>query len=188
MPSGMDDEVTLAEIEKAAVVLKGVTRVTPLDRSRTLSEMTGIDLYLKLENLQRAGAFKLRGGILQDTRALRLREEEGGRGCLGGEPRPGGGARCDPARGKIHHRDARERLSGQDRRHERVRGQGRTARRGVRRRPRDGARDRPERGRYLRPCLRRSDGGRRAGDGGPGDDGGGTRHPDHRLSRSGAEG
>ena len=42
-------------------MLKGVIRVTPLDRSRTLSEETGIDLYLKMENFQRAGSFKMRG-------------------------------------------------------------------------------------------------------------------------------
>src|ERR1022692_3961299 len=56
-----DQEVTLEEIERAAAVLKGVTRVTPLDHSRTLSEQTGIDLYLKMENFQRAGSFKMRG-------------------------------------------------------------------------------------------------------------------------------
>ena len=54
-------EVTLKEIERAAGVLKGVIRRTPLDPSRTLSELTGINLYLKLENLQRAGSFKMRG-------------------------------------------------------------------------------------------------------------------------------
>ena len=57
----MEEEVTLKEIEKAAAVLKGVTRVTPLDHSRTLSDLTGIELYLKLENFQRAGSFKMRG-------------------------------------------------------------------------------------------------------------------------------
>src|SRR2546426_9975724 len=57
----MEDEVTLKDIEKAAGVLKGVTRVTPLDHSRTLSDLTGIELYLKLENFQRAGSFKMRG-------------------------------------------------------------------------------------------------------------------------------
>ena len=56
-----DQEVTLEEIERAAAVLKGVTRVTPLDRSNTLSELTGIDLYLKMENFQRSGSFKMRG-------------------------------------------------------------------------------------------------------------------------------
>src|SRR5712692_10634461 len=57
----MEGEVTLQEIERAEAVLKGVTRVTPLDHSITLSELTGIDLYLKLENFQRAGSFKMRG-------------------------------------------------------------------------------------------------------------------------------
>jgi len=56
-----DQEVTLQEIERAAAVLKGVTRVTPLDHSRTLSEQTGMDLYLKMENFQRSGSFKMRG-------------------------------------------------------------------------------------------------------------------------------
>ncbi len=36
-------------------------RRTPLDTSRTLSELSGMDLYLKMENLQRTGSFKLRG-------------------------------------------------------------------------------------------------------------------------------
>ena len=35
--------------------------MTPLDTSRTLSELSGMDLYLKMENLQRTGSFKLRG-------------------------------------------------------------------------------------------------------------------------------
>src|SRR5713226_3849528 len=61
----MEGQVTLEEIERAAAVLKGVTRVTPLDHSSTLSELTGIDLYLKLENLQRTGSFKLRGAYVK---------------------------------------------------------------------------------------------------------------------------
>lgn len=56
-----DQTVTLEDVEKAASVLKGVTRVTPLDHSRTLSEQTGMDLYLKMENVQRSGSFKMRG-------------------------------------------------------------------------------------------------------------------------------
>jgi threonine dehydratase len=56
-----DREVTFKDVEEAAGVLKGVTHVTPLERSRTLSEMAGTDLYLKLENAQRTGSFKLRG-------------------------------------------------------------------------------------------------------------------------------
>jgi threonine dehydratase len=36
-------------------------RRTPLETSKTLSERSGMDLYLKMENLQRTGSFKLRG-------------------------------------------------------------------------------------------------------------------------------
>jgi threonine dehydratase len=34
---------------------------TPLDESPTLSKLTGSEIYLKLENLQKTGSFKLRG-------------------------------------------------------------------------------------------------------------------------------
>jgi len=57
----LEDEVTLEEIERARSVLKGVSRITPFETSRTLSERTGIDLRLKMENFQRTGSFKIRG-------------------------------------------------------------------------------------------------------------------------------
>src|SRR5208282_1628935 len=56
-----EPEVTLKDVEAAAGVLKGVSHVTPLEKSKTLSEMAATDLYLKLENTQRTGSFKLRG-------------------------------------------------------------------------------------------------------------------------------
>jgi len=56
-----EQDVTLSDVEEAAKVLEGVARRTPLDTSRTLAELTGIDLHLKLENQQRTGSFKLRG-------------------------------------------------------------------------------------------------------------------------------
>ncbi|MCU4926627.1 threonine ammonia-lyase [Halobacteria archaeon AArc-dxtr1] len=37
------------------------SRHTPCDRSHTFSEMTGAEIFLKLENFQRTGAFKIRG-------------------------------------------------------------------------------------------------------------------------------
>ncbi len=46
-------------------VLKDIVRRTPLDSSRILSEMTGSDVLLKLENLQRTGSFKIRGAYLK---------------------------------------------------------------------------------------------------------------------------
>ncbi|MBS3772880.1 MAG: threonine ammonia-lyase [Candidatus Thermoplasmatota archaeon] len=53
--------VDLADVEAAYRVLRPVVKQTPLERSKTFSEMTDADLYLKLENLQTTGSFKLRG-------------------------------------------------------------------------------------------------------------------------------
>ena len=58
-------EVSLSDIERATDVLKDVVRRTPLDSSRILSEMTGSDVLLKLENLQRTGSFKVRGAYVK---------------------------------------------------------------------------------------------------------------------------
>ncbi|MDR3592707.1 MAG: threonine ammonia-lyase [Negativicutes bacterium] len=56
-----ETNVTLAAVERALATLQGVIHATPLDRSRTFSALTGCDLYLKLENLQKTGSFKIRG-------------------------------------------------------------------------------------------------------------------------------
>ena len=53
--------VTRADVEAAAIVLEGAVTRTPTNRSRTLSEITGTDLWLKFENLQFTGSFKERG-------------------------------------------------------------------------------------------------------------------------------
>ena len=53
--------VNLPDIKKAAAILKGVIHRTPLDHSRTFSALTGAEIYLKLENLQKTGSFKIRG-------------------------------------------------------------------------------------------------------------------------------
>ena len=53
--------LSIADIEAARERVDGVARHTPLERSRTFSEMTGADVHLKLENFQRTGAFKIRG-------------------------------------------------------------------------------------------------------------------------------
>ncbi len=54
--------LTFADIESAAVRLKGVAHRTPVVTSRTLDALVGARVYLKAENLQRMGAFKFRGG------------------------------------------------------------------------------------------------------------------------------
>src|SRR5438132_535515 len=58
-------EVTLGDIEKARDVLGDIAKRTPFDRSRLLTELTGADVWLKLENLQRTGSFKLRGAYVK---------------------------------------------------------------------------------------------------------------------------
>jgi threonine dehydratase len=52
---------TLDDVKKAAEVLDGVTRLTPVLRPVNLSTIAGRPLVLKCENLQRTGSFKLRG-------------------------------------------------------------------------------------------------------------------------------
>lgn len=55
------DCVTLKDIEAAAKRLETVIHKTPLEASHTFGEMAGQEVFLKLENLQRTGSFKVRG-------------------------------------------------------------------------------------------------------------------------------
>jgi threonine dehydratase len=55
--------VTLGDIEAAASVLAGSVRQTSFDRSRTLSDILGADIWLKFENLQFTATFKERGAL-----------------------------------------------------------------------------------------------------------------------------
>ncbi len=49
------------KIEEARRRVKGVILKTPIVYSDTLSRLTGKEVYLKLENLQKTGSFKIRG-------------------------------------------------------------------------------------------------------------------------------
>jgi len=53
----------LKQIEEAYRRLEGVVYHTPFSYAPILSEMSGYEVYLKKENLQRTGAFKLRGAF-----------------------------------------------------------------------------------------------------------------------------
>jgi threonine dehydratase len=55
--------VTLKEIEAAAGVIAGQVQQTPFLHSRTLSEITGAEIYLKFENHQFTASFKERGAL-----------------------------------------------------------------------------------------------------------------------------
>lgn len=70
---------TLADFEDAAAVLDGVITHTPLDQSLHLTELLGVPVHLKLENLQRTGSFKIRGATY---RLSRLTAEERARGVV----------------------------------------------------------------------------------------------------------
>jgi threonine dehydratase len=54
---------TLADLEAARTRLAGVARVTPVYPSETISRLAGRQVHLKAENLQRTGAFKIRGAV-----------------------------------------------------------------------------------------------------------------------------
>lgn len=70
---------TLADFEDAAATLEGVIAHTPLDVSQHLSDVLGVPVHLKLENLQRTGSFKIRGATY---RLSRLTAEERARGVV----------------------------------------------------------------------------------------------------------
>ena len=53
----------LKEIEEARARLEGVARVTPVYGTETLSRLIGREVWLKAENLQRTGSFKVRGAV-----------------------------------------------------------------------------------------------------------------------------
>jgi threonine dehydratase len=71
--------VTVAEIRAAADLLSTVIAPTPMEFNRGLSERVGADVFLKCENLQRAGSFKIRGAY---NRMFHLTEEEKARGVV----------------------------------------------------------------------------------------------------------
>ena len=71
--------LTYAHIEAAADRLKGHVERTPLRRSRTLSEITGSDVFVKFENLQFTASFKERGAL---NKLLALAPEERARGVI----------------------------------------------------------------------------------------------------------
>ena len=57
----MAEAPTIADIEAARARLAGVARETPLYSTETFSRLSGRTVFLKAENLQRTGSFKIRG-------------------------------------------------------------------------------------------------------------------------------
>jgi len=57
----MAEPLRLDEILDAYKIIDGKVKRTPLDFSSSLSRLTGCEVYLKYESLQKAGSFKIRG-------------------------------------------------------------------------------------------------------------------------------
>lgn len=71
--------LTLEKFEEASEVVKRVTKPTKLVFSEYLSQQTGGKVYLKPENMQHTGAYKLRGAYYKIST---LSEEEKSRGLI----------------------------------------------------------------------------------------------------------
>src|SRR4051794_966622 len=76
-PGGTGIVISPADIKAAATTLHGSVIETACNRSRTLSEICGCNLWLKFENLQFTASFKERGA-LNRLSALSSAERERG--------------------------------------------------------------------------------------------------------------
>ncbi len=72
-------KISLAEFEKASENVSSIAIKTPMLQSHWLSELTGQDVWFKCENLQRTGAYKLRGAF---NLISQLTKEERKRGVV----------------------------------------------------------------------------------------------------------
>ncbi len=70
---------SLEDFYDAQKVLVGVAQTTPIEYSRYLEEVLGVPVYLKCENLQRTGAYKIRGAYYCISK---LSDEEKARGVV----------------------------------------------------------------------------------------------------------
>ncbi|MDB5084796.1 MAG: threonine ammonia-lyase [Bacilli bacterium] len=69
--------ITLQRIQQAAAHLQSIIHYTPLEYSHTFSQITGTKLYLKLENLQKTGSFKIRGASYKISTLTEAQRKKG---------------------------------------------------------------------------------------------------------------
>jgi threonine dehydratase len=79
MSAANPENVTIEDLELARERLKEVVEPTPLIHSTTLSRMLGAEVYLKPENQQKTGSFKIRGAY---NRIATLAPAEAARGTV----------------------------------------------------------------------------------------------------------
>jgi len=75
----LDHTLSLADIHAAMARIRDSIYLSPCARSEDFSQHTGNSVYLKLDNLQRTGAFKERGAL---NKLLTLSTEERDRGVI----------------------------------------------------------------------------------------------------------
>lgn len=76
----MDKKILAVDrVTEARSRMAGVIHTTPLDYSSTFSSITGANLFLKLENMQKTGSFKIRGAY---NKIYTLSGEERSRGVI----------------------------------------------------------------------------------------------------------
>ena len=73
------DLLILDDVRAAAARIEGAVVHTPMQRSQTLSDITGADIWLKFENHQFTAAYKERGAL---NALLHLDEEQRARGVI----------------------------------------------------------------------------------------------------------
>src|SRR5512147_1583185 len=60
--------ISLTDVKDARKNIEPFTHKTPLIHSNSLSILSGAEVYLKLENLQKTGSFKVRGAFNKMTK------------------------------------------------------------------------------------------------------------------------
>ena len=77
MPNQPVAKLSVEDFENAAAIVSSVAQVTPVLHSNYLSQLTGVEVLLKAENLQRTGAYKLRGAYHRMSKLTAAERKKG---------------------------------------------------------------------------------------------------------------
>ena len=83
--------ITIKDIDEAAQRLQPVVHNIPLSSSTTFSGMTGAEVFLKCENQQKTGSFKVRGAY---NKIMKLYEAGGLKSVIASSRRQPRAGRC----------------------------------------------------------------------------------------------
>jgi threonine dehydratase len=79
VPAGGSSMVSIRDVEEARERIKDFIKMTPIHHSQYLSELCDASVYLKLENQQTTGSFKVRGAL---NKLLTMSETETAKGVI----------------------------------------------------------------------------------------------------------